>query len=1305
QQCAYGEDEYSCDQLEFSSCSSAVDYRCRNGMCVDRAYINDGFFDCMDGSDEHRVEEQRFHTCDFHTSFECDNRLCSPEQASCGYGRCIHWLDEGSSTFECANHRDEISQCIDSEQLIPCKINGKCVPIQYYFDQKIDCDYGEDEDPSYYFNFDFEPCLSVYYCLLFNGRSYNVCQTYMKNPQDIRFYCNQSSLVKMNRIVVYEPLFQRKLYIDTMKIDTLLAQWEPIFNWTLNYINELNSSVETSTSMSVTEEQTTQEFYMETTELSSLSTLFEQKLIEKINLCLKRYNDFYFKYCWFDFYSDDLLRQLNLSSVVCVDNTIFLSPNLVNLTQSLCFRYDDLNQLHYSYSTGVAFDWFIRSTATTSSTSTSQTCSQYRCLLTGACISLTRLCDGYLDCSDRSDELNSTCSNVACSVDADSFGHRKYRCANGQCVSERLVGDGIQQCDDGSDEYILYGCSYSCRCSNSKPLQLAQICDGQQDCLDNGDEIGCADANPIIQHIVAQQNSCLPFRTYCDGYKHMPNAVDEMLCEDNQCSTGNRFQCRTGQCIPLSWKCDGFWHCTDGSDEYQCTPVTDLNVTTIGTTCNTSTELACYDGYGCVKVEKAGDGIVDCNDGSDERNRLQCTNGGFIGDRFRCDDGNCISRLWVCDSQSDCSSGSDEASCSWNQMCPNNLRPFRCLNKTNNESCVREIAHCNGIQDCFGGVDEQSCPFSSCTDNGESLCFASTGLQCVSNKVVCDGICDCGQCEDEQNCFSVGNVLNAWEQFANICLQLTASSVTSSTDRCFQDHCLTSGYDSYCGNGMCTKLVFLCDGIRQCPNGADELNCLTTTLTTTTTTTTASVTTISTTVITSAIYIPLTSESMSTTALNRSYNDELFVTIMNTMQYPTEILMGTKIIEAKDLDVHHEYTTELDTTMSDTILTSTQYSFQNKNASNDKCDLGANFRNCLADLQQTALNSPLCDPLYCVRGFCILFYDLPVCLCSPPYYGSRCQYYSSYVSVIFKLDCLLNSERFAWASMFVLLMCDDIVIDSIYYDVVDFQLLNDKTTIYLLMSRPKPLSMTNCYVQFEMYDYSEAVVSVYAEWSFPLNYPFLPVNRIAIVLRSLLLTNISVCKYTACVNGVCSALINSNSSFCFCSPGWYGRWCDKFINQCESSPCSSESTCRANYYPLVRGGGYTCLCPPGRFGRQCLLKNLDCESNPCQNFGICLPRQKISGYMCNCPMEFYGPMCQYSSTQLTIRIQNLKLNNTNEQHLVLLRAYDTVNGSLLVLDDSLFRMRDQSQQIPEQFYFPRRYNSTVIVLAIFDSRL
>uniref|UniRef100_A0A3B4HB27 Uncharacterized protein n=1 Tax=Pundamilia nyererei TaxID=303518 RepID=A0A3B4HB27_9CICH len=114
---------------------------------------------------------------------------------------------------------------------------------------------------------------------------------------------------------------------------------------------------------------------------------------------------------------------------------------------------------------------------------------------------------------------------------------------------------------------------------------------------------------------------------------------------------------------------------------------------------------------------------------------------------FRCANGQCISKSFVCDSDNDCSDGSDEASCP-KPTC--NSRSFQC----NNSMCVPAIWRCDGDRDCSDGSDEWPQNCEGRKPEKMPLCegpnkFQCRSGECIDTEKVCNKQNDCKDGSDE----------------------------------------------------------------------------------------------------------------------------------------------------------------------------------------------------------------------------------------------------------------------------------------------------------------------------------------------------------------------------------------------------------------------------------------------------------------------------------------------------------------------------------------------------------------------------
>ncbi|XP_048259163.1 low-density lipoprotein receptor-related protein 1-like isoform X13 [Haliotis rufescens] len=497
-----------------------------------------------------------------------------------------------------------------------------------------------------------------------------------------------------------------------------------------------------------------------------------------------------------------------------------------------------------------------------------------RCRNIEKCIPDTRLCDGFNDCGDNSDEEQ--CQTI----DANKqCGTGQSMCSSiRKCVADSQRCDGHDDCGDNSDED---GCQSTdtnknpcgrgrsmCR-SVRKCVADSQRCDGRDDCGDNSDEENCqteiedANKNPCGggRSMCRSVRKCVADSQRCDGRDDCGDNSDEENCQTeiedtnkNPCGRG-RSMCRSvRKCVADSQRCDGRDDCGDNSDEENCqTEIEDANKNPCG-----RGRSMCRSVRKCVADSQRCDGRDDCGDNSDEENcqteiedanKNPCGGGRSMCRSVR----KCVADSQRCDGRDDCGDNSDEENCQTEiedtnkNPCGRGRSMCRSVRK-----CVADSQRCDGRDDCGDNSDEENCQ-TEIEDANKNPCGGGRSMcrsvrKCVADSQRCDGRDDCGDNSDEENCQTEIEDTNKNQCGRGRSMCRSVRKCVADSQRCDgrddcgdnsdEENCQTEIEDTNknpCGRGrsMCRSVRKCvadsqrCDGRDDCGDNSDEENCQT----------------------------------------------------------------------------------------------------------------------------------------------------------------------------------------------------------------------------------------------------------------------------------------------------------------------------------------------------------------------------------------------------------------------------------------------------------------------------------------------
>jgi hypothetical protein len=861
-----------------------------------------------------------------------------------------------------------------------------------------------------------------------------------------------------------------------------------------------------------------------------------------------------------------------------------------------------------------------------------------------ACLDWSDICDGKVDClDDGNDEKH--CWQLEMNECADN----QYRCLNGQCIPyDFFLDDPIApDCLDGSDERMYRDISQQCKTAEPTFMCEDITCTVARSRFRTPLTSSCVEERSrlIGQAMFPNRSMLLPESCWL-AFKcilHMPIPRDPIclnLCSNGACDEIIRKTCPDMLFIPPTPVLFGHVYSAYEKNESRYSTYLPL-----------LPQYICYNNQLCGKFFKDKTSLSFNNSTCYRRTDFPISfiNSGRSNwaDTFLLP----TSRLFsACDSFVN----GKATYCNRTTM-------YQCINVT---KCVSIYRLRDGVIDCFYGDDEDSNIISNLSSTGllKRHFKCTTTNEYISYHLVENGMCDCRTydndlCDDEnaEIRYQRNHIL-----FQTICdgfVELVPISINgrNETD------------ETECEQWLCNNTYTRCDGIWNCFNGADEIDCDPSPL----------------------IDCPLhhhicvspTMNQLMCLTIERANDDEIDclgatdepkLCRSNDYQpvsddfYCKNYGSGSCITSGFLCDMYdgcpygddeqacdwtRNFTYKSNHSRVDTFFRA-HFNEHKQSIVYFSLNESSNSIRSMTKHPRTELSSrPSNNPtIHSHRQRCHRGIDLRVwldneknitnntCLCPPSFYGDICQYQNQRVSLTIQFQALSDSWRILFSVVISLIDdTDQRIVHS--YEQFSYLPMRDcqiKFHHYLLYStRPK-----NADKQYSVHiDIYETVSLAYrGSFLLPIIFPFLPVHRIAVQFdiphnnRS-----IESCPDHQCIHGKCMRYFGdqANTTFCQCYRGWAGRYCTISYN-CS---CSLDSICIG----ISAYNRSMCVCPMDKFGSRCLLDKTVCRlkgNATCLNGGQCISVDKhgmsSKNFTCICPKGFSGDRCEIADTKIIV---------------------------------------------------------------------
>ena len=361
---------------------------------------------------------------------------------------------------------------------------------------------------------------------------------------------------------------------------------------------------------------------------------------------------------------------------------------------------------------------------------------------------------------------------------------------------------------------------------------------------------------------------------------------------------------------------------------------------------------------------------------------------------------------------------------------------------------------------------------------------------------------------------------------------------------------------------------------------------------------------------------------------------------------------------------------------------------------------------------------------WCNRGVGVKLYNgSSVCFCPPQYYGDKCQYHSDRILVLLHLDLsqsiytIKTDVQHILKILVVFLFNDEVIANQIFHvrpstDMIVYvkkflhfpysrarQSLQYKRQRYF--NRSKIIHEHPFSVRIEIYERKDTgEPELYLVWQYPIYFDYLPVFRLAKVLRLTIPDPSSdPCSSNPCnQNQDCRQLQNNKSNYiCLCKRNFTGPDCLEPNSLCMRGYCANQSICKPNYRGSLVGDQFPfCLCSFDLYGDQCEIRHDQCTSDPCQNGGSCYSTSKPDTVACICTKEYYGKHCELRKPSVELYI------NESVEHVAAVVQYFNIDFVRLNL---LLSYQELNRKLPSslQYRHGKETAPELIIVKIYSS--